>query len=239
MSTAAVGRILPVNPVFIGDIEQHRTRLDYRSKDASAVERGLPNLVKQVENVRAFGEVPVVTLNRFANDTEGEVDVVRRACRRLTVPFAVCDGYAEGGAGAVELARAVVRQAEHGATPFRPLYEWSEPIKVKLEKVAHAMYGADSVAWDRRAERDLAVLHRCCGEGLPLCVAKTPASLSDNAKLIGRPEGFGGDREPPHRGGRGRVHRPDPREHPADARSPGLSAGRADGLTPSGTVGVS
>ena len=158
--------------------------------DPSAVERGLSNLLKHVENVRAFGEGPVVALNRFEHDTDMEIDHVRRACDQLSLPFAVCEGYAKGGTGATDLAETVVHHAERRPRPFTPLYDWSEPIKRKVEKVARSMYGAESVVWELQAEKDLDVVRRCCGEALPLCIAKTQASLSDNPKLLGRPEGF-------------------------------------------------
>jgi formate--tetrahydrofolate ligase len=158
--------------------------------NTGAVEGGLPNLFKHVENVRVFGEGPVVALNRFALDTDEEIDVVRTACDRLGVPFAVFEGHALGGAGAIELAETVVQHAEQRSRPFTPLYDWSEPIKRKLEKVARTMYGAGSVLWEHQAERDLAVVRTCCGEGLPLCVAKTQSSLSDDPLRRGRPEGF-------------------------------------------------
>ncbi len=159
-------------------------------QDIGAVEAGLPNLFKHVENVRIFGEGPVVALNRFAGDTDEEVDVVRAACDRIGVPFAVFEGYATGGAGAIELAEAVVQHAEQRERPFTPLYDWSEPIKRKLEKVACTMYGAGTVLWEHQAERDLEVVRACCGESLPLCVAKTQYSLSDDPLRRGRPEGF-------------------------------------------------
>lgn len=158
--------------------------------DAAAVAAGLPNLRKQIENIKAFGEGPVVALNRFEDDTAGEIDVVQEACSALEIPFAVCDGYARGGDGAVELAGTVMRHAERHAKPFTPLYDWSDPVKQKLEKVARTMYGAASVVWEHKAERDLEVMRTCCGERLPICVAKTQASLSDDPKKIGRPEGF-------------------------------------------------
>ena len=158
--------------------------------DAPAVERGLPNLVKQVENVRQFGEGPVVALNRFSADSDEEIGVVRAACERLAVPFAVNDGFAHGGPGAVELAEQVVLLAERHSTRFTPLYERSEPITRKMETVARAMYGAHAVVWNPQAERDLDVVKTCGGESLPLCVAKTQSSLSDNPKRLGRPTGF-------------------------------------------------
>ena len=158
--------------------------------DVAAVDRGLPNLWKQVENVLAFGVSPVVTLNRFENDAQSEIDCLREACEGRSIPFAVFEGFARGGEGATNLAEAVVRQAARRSGVLRPLYDWSEPVKQKVEKVARTMYGAGSVVWSRQAESDLTTAHDCGGAAMPLCIAKTPASLSDNPTLLGRPEGF-------------------------------------------------
>lgn len=158
--------------------------------DPGAVERGLPNLAKHLESIRAFGEVPVVALNRFATDSEDEVAVVRRAAEGWGAPFAVCDGFDKGGDGAVALAEVVLAHAERRSSPFRPLYDRDDPPKVKLAKVARLMYGASAVEWSREAERDLAEIARLGYEKLPLCVAKTQMSLSDDPGVVGRPEGF-------------------------------------------------
>ncbi|MDY7095423.1 MAG: formate--tetrahydrofolate ligase [Acidobacteriota bacterium] len=159
--------------------------------NAAAVEAGLDNLRKHVENIQLFGEPPVVTLNRFAGDEEEEVAVVRAACRELKVPFAVCDGFAEGGPGAVELAHAVLEHAQlKEESTFHPLYDWSDSIPDKLETVAKKVYGAGKVSWTAEARKDLKMISNLGYEGLPLCVAKTPASLSDDPKLINRPQGF-------------------------------------------------
>ena len=158
--------------------------------DPAAVERGLDNLKKHIESVRIFGETPIVALNRFGTDSDEEVDVVRRACAELGVPLAVADHFARGGEGAVELARAVVEHAEPSSKPFTPLYELSEPIKVKMDKIARAMYGAREVAWTAAAERDLKMIQKLGREDLPLCVAKTPTSLSDDPAIVGRPRDF-------------------------------------------------
>jgi formate--tetrahydrofolate ligase len=157
--------------------------------DPGAVERGLPNLEKHVENIHQFGEVPVVALNRFAGDGEEEIDVVRRRCEALGVPFAVSDHHARGGEGAEELARAVVAHAERGS-PFDPLYALEDPIDAKVLAVARKMYGADGVVFTKQARRDLAEVERLGYASLPVCIAKTPASLSDDARLRGRPGGF-------------------------------------------------
>ncbi len=160
------------------------------SPDPKALARGLPNLEKHVENIRAFGEVPVVALNRFANDTEDEVEVVRQRCRKLDVPFAVSDHFARGGEGAEELARTVMAHCERRSRPFRPLYELADPVADKILAVARTMYGARDVIFTREARRDLRDVERLGYAKLPVCIAKTPASLSDDPKLRGRPDDF-------------------------------------------------
>jgi formate--tetrahydrofolate ligase len=158
--------------------------------DAGAVARGLPNLDKHVENIRRFGEVPVVALNRFAGDSQEEIQVVRDRCAALGAPFAVADHHARGGAGAAELAKAVMEHAERRARPFAPLYDLADPVPDKISAVAREMYGARRVVFTRDAKRDLADVERLGYGSLPVCIAKTPASLSDDPKLRGRPRDF-------------------------------------------------
>jgi formate--tetrahydrofolate ligase len=160
------------------------------SSDAGAVERGLGNLAKHVENIRLFGESPVVALNRFDTDRDDEVAVVRRWCEAAGAPFAISDVFARGGPGGIELAECVMAHAERRARPFTPLYDWREPIPVKMQKVAHAMYGAREVSWTREAQRALAQVEKLGFADLPLCIAKTQKSLSDDPQLVGRPEDF-------------------------------------------------
>ena len=158
--------------------------------DPGAVSLGLPNLEKHVENIRCFGEPPVVALNRFASDRDDEIAVVRERCAELDVPFAVSDHFARGGAGALELARVVREQAAGRNTPFRPLYRPEDPFPDKVLAVASRMYGARGVVLTKEAERDLRTLRRLGYEGLPVCIAKTQASLSDDHRLRGRPRDF-------------------------------------------------
>jgi formate--tetrahydrofolate ligase len=158
--------------------------------DAAAVERGLPNLVKHVENIRAFGVQPVVALNRFGTDAAEEIAVVRRACEELGVPFAESDHFARGGEGAEQLARAVVAHAEAHPEPFRPLYDRADPIEKKVMAIAGTMYGATGVVYSKTAQAALAAIEKIGYGGLPVCMAKTPASLTDDPRLAGRPEGF-------------------------------------------------
>jgi formate--tetrahydrofolate ligase len=163
---------------------------DLAVPDPAAVERGLGNLRKHIENIQAFAEIPIVALNRFATDADEEVQVVRRACEELGVPFATGDFFARGGEGAAELAQTVMEHAEKTPKLFKPLYDWAEPIKTKVEKIARAMYGAREVIWTSPAERDLKTIQKLGYEGLPVCMAKTPTSLSDDPAVVGRPENF-------------------------------------------------
>jgi formate--tetrahydrofolate ligase len=158
--------------------------------DPAAVERGMGNLEKHLESVRAFGKTPIVAINRFDTDSQEELDVVRRACEALGVPCAVSEIFARGGDGGIELAETVLAHAEMEPKPFRPLYELSDPVRVKMEKIARQMYGARDVHYTPGAEKDLKMIQKLGAEGLPLCVAKTQSSLSDNPSVIGRPEGF-------------------------------------------------
>jgi formate--tetrahydrofolate ligase len=160
------------------------------SPDPGLVARGLANLEKHVENIRCFGEPPVVALNRFPADREDEIAVVRARCGELGVPFAVSEHVARGGAGALDLARLVREQAAGRNRPFQPLYRPEDPFPDKVLAVASRMYGARGVVLTKEAARDLEVVRTLGYEGLPVCIAKTQASLSDDPRLRGRPRDF-------------------------------------------------
>ncbi len=155
-----------------------------------ALRKGMANLEKHVENIREFGEAPVVAINRHAGDSEQELELVRNRCAELGVPYAVADPYQRGGEGCVSLARTVMAHAEKASRPFRPLYDWAAAPKEKISTVARRMYGARSVAYTREAERDLELVHRFGWDTLPVCLAKAPTSLSDDPKRAGRPKDF-------------------------------------------------
>jgi formate--tetrahydrofolate ligase len=163
---------------------------DLGRADAAAVSRGLANLDKHVESIRHFGEAPVVAINRFVTDTDAEIEVVRQRCAQLALPFAVADHFTRGGAGAVTLARTVMAHAEQRSRPFRPLYDWHDPVPDKILAVARKMYGARNVVFTKTAERDLADLRRLGYDTLPICIAKTQSSLSDDPQRRGRPTDF-------------------------------------------------
>ena len=158
--------------------------------DPDAVERGLANLDKHVENIGLFCKTPIVALNRFTDDTDEEVMVVRRHCDALGVAFAETNHFVRGGEGATELARTVIEIAEHTNANFRPLYEVADSVPDKIRAVATKMYGAKNVYFTKTAVRDLKEIDHLGYADLPVCIAKTHSSLSDNPKLRGRPKDF-------------------------------------------------
>jgi formate--tetrahydrofolate ligase len=158
--------------------------------DPDAVTGGLPNLEKHLENIKKFGLPPVVCVNRFFSDTDEEVQVILDRCRELGVPAAVGEGFAGGGDGMREIAELVRRHARDCRGDFRPLYDWNWPVEKKIFTVAHEIYGAEHVDYTSKAKRDLKTIAEFGYAGLPVCIAKTQNSLSDNPKLLGRPKDF-------------------------------------------------
>ncbi len=158
--------------------------------DPAAVERGLPNLEKHGENIRKFEQRCVVAINHFPTDTADEIEVVRRHCDILGLQAVLTRGFAEGGEGARELAQVVWSIAQRSEPGFKPLYDWKESIETKIFRVASEMYGAEAVDYQTRAKRDKAQLEKLGFADLPVCIAKTQQSLSDNPALLGRPKDF-------------------------------------------------
>ncbi|MAW60936.1 MAG: formate--tetrahydrofolate ligase [Planctomycetes bacterium] len=155
-----------------------------------AVEAGLPNLDKHVENVRLYGKPAVVAPNQFATDTPEEIEAVRKRCEELGIGFAAARHHAEGGPGAVDLARAVIEAASGSSTPLQPVYALDDAVEDKIRKVATQVYGADDVEFDGSARKDIAQAVALGYGELPICIAKVPGSLSDDPKKIGRPTDF-------------------------------------------------
>jgi formate--tetrahydrofolate ligase len=158
--------------------------------DAAAVARGLPNLEKHVENIRRFEQSCVVAINHFEADTPEEIAVVRERCAALGLEAVVAKPFTEGGEGCRALADVVWALTRKSEARFKPLYEWSEPIERKILTVASTMYGAEAVDYQPRAKRDRAHLETLGYDRLPVCIAKTQQSLSDNPALLGRPKDF-------------------------------------------------
>ena len=163
---------------------------DLDREDLGALTRGFPNLDKHVEDTRLFGVPLVVAINRFPSDTPAELEALREYCAALGVPAAVADVYREGGAGGMALAESLLDLLTTTPSRFRPLYDWSLPVKEKIRLIATRMYGASAIYYTRRAERDIEQINKLGYSGLPICMAKTPRSLSDDPTLRGRPEDF-------------------------------------------------
>ena len=158
--------------------------------NVEAVKKGIVNLEKHIENVQKFGVPLVVAINIFAQDTPEELEAVREHCAKHGVNVALSDVFARGGEGGVELAKEVVALVEGGTANFKPIYEDDMPLKQKIETVAREIYGADGVNVSNDAEKSLADFEAMGYGNLPICMAKTQYSFSDDQTLLGRPSGF-------------------------------------------------
>ncbi len=163
---------------------------EYNTASNERVEAGFPNLQKHIENIKKFGLNPVVAINAFPTDTEEEIELIQSKCIEMGVNAIVAEGWATGGNGMEELARAVVNEVESGKNNFTQLYNWELPIKDKIETIAQEIYGAVGVDYSKQALTDLAKINNLGLNALPICMAKTQKSFSDNDKMLARPANF-------------------------------------------------
>jgi len=160
-------------------------------EDLVALEKGIPNLLKHVENItKEFGLGAVVAINKFPFDTQAELKLVEDKCKELGVNVALSEVWEKGSEGGVDLAKEVLRLTEQENDKFNFIYDDEDTIKEKIEKIATRIYGADGVDYTKKAEKEIKRLTELGFGNLPICMAKTQASLSDDPKVIGRPEGF-------------------------------------------------
>ncbi|GAB7257021.1 formate--tetrahydrofolate ligase [Polaribacter sp. OB-PA-B3] len=162
----------------------------YDTPDLEKVKKGFTNLEKHIENIRKFNIEPVVAINSFISDSEDEVNFLIESCANLGVKAVLSKGWANGGEGTSNLAKAVVEIVETKATQYKPLYNWKSPVKDKIEIIAKEIYGADKVVYDNKALLNLKRIDRLGFNDFAVCMAKTQKSFSDNDKLIGRPKNF-------------------------------------------------
>jgi len=163
---------------------------DLAKEDLDALSRGIVNLEKHIENISKYGVPVVVTLNAFDTDTESELDFVRDFCNKKGCDFALSRVWAKGGEGGEELAGAVINTLANKKSDYRPLYDTDLAISEKIETIAREIYGAGSVSYSDAASKKMAELTKQGFGNLPVCMAKTQYSLSDDPALLGRPEGF-------------------------------------------------
>ncbi len=163
---------------------------DLSQPDPETLRKGLGNLEKHIENIRLFGIRPVVAINKFSSDTEEEINIIREKCDEMGVKHAVAEAWEKGGAGTIELAELVIQEAAACDHTYTPLYDWNMSIREKIETVAKKIYGAKAIDYRPKALNDLKKIESLGLEKVPVCIAKTQKSLSDNPKLLGRPKDF-------------------------------------------------
>lgn len=165
-------------------------KAELNQENVDALRAGSVNLMKHIENMKKYGLPVMVAINRFPTDTEKETEALRALCESAGVPFALSDVFARGGDGGVELAEKLVAMLEHEQTDFHPLYEDNLSIKDKISTIVTEIYGGAGTVFTPAAERAIAKLEQLGFGHLPVCMAKTQYSLSDDQTKLGRPEGF-------------------------------------------------
>ncbi len=165
-------------------------KTELKTPNVEAVKKGLVNLEKHIENVKKFGVPCVVAINIFAQDTAEELEAVREHCAKHGVNVALSDVFATGGEGGIDLAKEVIALADSGESKFAPIYPLDMSLKGKIETIAKEIYGADGVNYTKEADKALKEFEELGYGNLPICMAKTQYSFSDDPALLGRPSGF-------------------------------------------------
>lgn len=163
---------------------------DLKYENVSALEKGIVNLQTHIENMKKYGVPVVVAINRFMTDTDEEIKVIEDFCEKQDVLVSLTEVFANGGNGGVDLAKKVVKTIEEKPSDFKPLYDAELPIKEKLDIIAREIYRADGVVYTKSAEKAIAEIEALGKDKLPVCVAKTQYSLSDDQTKLGKPENF-------------------------------------------------
>ncbi len=159
-------------------------------ENLEALSAGICNLEKHIENLKQFGVGVIVALNRFGTDTDSELELVKKCCEEKGATLALSEVFAKGGEGGIELAEKLIALLDKNESDFKPLYDTNLSLKEKINTVVTKIYGGKEVTYSAEADKELRRLEENGYGNLPVCMAKTQYSLSDNAKLLGRPEGF-------------------------------------------------
>lgn len=165
-------------------------KTELNSPDLSALSRGISNLEKQIENIKKFNVTPVVAINKFITDSPEEIEFIKDFCEKSGVQVALCDVWAKGGEGGIKLGEVVIDILNNNVSDFLPIYEKEESIEEKIKTISKEIYGAEKVNYTPVAKRQIAELEKFQLDKLPICMAKTQYSLSDNPSLLARPKGF-------------------------------------------------
>ena len=158
--------------------------------NVSALKKGLPNLEKHLENVKKYNLIPVIAINKFVTDDDAEIEAIKEFATTHNIKVAVAEVWAKGGKGALELAQCVIDIVDSAKSNFKPLYAWNSPVEEKIATIAKEIYGADEVEYTAQAKAHLKRIADLGLTDLPICMAKTQKSLSDDATLLGRPKDF-------------------------------------------------
>lgn len=159
-------------------------------ENVDALKKGIPNLEKHLENVKQFGLTPVIAINKFITDTDAEVEVITSFANSNGIRVALAEVWAKGGKGALDLAQQVIDIVEEDDANFTPIYDWHMSVEAKIEAIATKIYGAKQVEYSALAKKNLKTITNLGLEQLPICIAKTQKSLSDDPNLLGRPKDF-------------------------------------------------
>jgi len=190
------GKLKPSIVVIVATIRalRHHGGASVKELNTPSVEKikqGFCNLEKHIENIKKFGINPVIAINHFVTDSDGEINELIKLCAHLNVKAVLSKGWLLGGNGTQDLAKAVVEEIEKTNTSnFKPIYDWNSPVKEKIDTIAKEIYGAEGVDFSIKAEQDLKRIEKLGLAQLPICMAKTQKSFSDNEALIGRPTNF-------------------------------------------------
>ena len=163
---------------------------DLKDENIEALNKGIVNLGKHIENMQSFGTPVVVAVNRFDTDTEAELEVVKDVCEKYGVNCAICEVFAKGGEGGLQLAEYVLDAVDNNTAQFNPVYDIEQSIEDKINAIVTKIYGGSGVTFSLKAKKAIKQLEELGLDKKPVCIAKTQYSLSDNPKLLGRPEGF-------------------------------------------------
>ena len=166
-------------------------KTELNTPNVDALSKGIANLEKQIENIKKFKVTPVVAINKFVTDSDEEVQFIKDFCNKIGVNVALSDVWAKGGEGGIELGNVVLGILEEKKSNFAPIYDEKLTIEEKVLAIAKEIYGADKVNYTPAAKKQIIELEKFGLDKLPICMAKTQYSLSDNPSLLGRPEGFG------------------------------------------------
>ena len=165
-------------------------KADLATENLDALSRGIVNLGKHIENLRLYGIPVIVAINRFGQDTDNELNIIENYCKENGAEFALAEVFAKGGEGGIALAEKLVEVLDKNEGNFAPIYDETLPIKDKIETIVKKIYGGDGVSYTAAAEKQIAALEQSGYGKLPICMAKTQYSLSDDPKLLGRPSDF-------------------------------------------------